>query len=315
MTRIAYWIAAAVAVSALFLAAGCGKRETVPDAAAGTLKVVATTGMIADIAKRIAGDEANVTALMGPGTDPHLYKAAERDIRLLAAADLVLYNGLHLEGKMGEVLESLARKKAVIAVAESIDESRLVKPPAFAGNFDPHVWFDVSMWSIAAARIRDALIEAKPAAREDFERRFGEVERSLAQLHEFCRSQLAMIPEDRRVLVTAHDAFGYFGKAYGIEVRGIQGISTEDEAGVGEINSLVDFLVEKKIPAVFVESSVPKKNVEALIEGARSRGAVVKIGGQLFSDAMGAAGTTEGTYEGMVRHNVNTIVEALSKTE
>jgi manganese/zinc/iron transport system substrate-binding protein len=273
--------------------------------------VVATTGMIADLARRIGGDRAEVTALMGEGVDPHLYKPSPGDIRKLTAADCVLYNGLHLEGRMGEVLEKLAKKKVVVAVAERIDAARLLAPPEFPDQKDPHVWFDVTLWSEAAVAVRDALIQADPKGESAYRAAAERLAAELAALHEEVKTALAAVPADRRVLVTAHDAFHYFGRAYGFEVLAIQGISTDSEAGLKDINHIVDVLVQRRIPAVFFESSVPRKAIDALIEGASSRGHPVKLGGELFSDAMGASGTPEGTYAGMIRHNVKVIVEGL----
>lgn len=284
-----------------------------PPAPDGKARIMATstTGMITDLVKKIGGDYVFVSGLMGAGTDPHLYKAREADIRLLAYADVVFYNGLHLEGKLGDVLHRLARKKPVIAVSEKIDRSRLRRPPEFEGHYDPHIWFDVTLWIDAAKQIRSAFVELDPDRKEHYEKNAAKLMLEMEQLHQWIGVQIATIPKERRVLITAHDAFGYFGRTYNIEVRGIQGISTEDEAGVSEINGLVDFIAQRGIKAVFVESSVPRKNVEALIEGAAAKNSRITIGGELFSDAMGVDGTQEGTYIGMVRHNVNTIVSAL----
>lgn len=289
---------------------GAGRGPADPQQKAA-LTVVTTTGMIADIARNIAGERARVSALMGEGVDPHLYKPSPGDVRMLSDADLVLYNGLHLEGRMGEVLENLGKRKAVVPVAGGIAPDRLRSPPEFKGQHDPHVWFDVSLWIVAAEATREALIKADPDGAMMFR---ANAERYLAQLgslHEEVRTAIASIPIERRVLVTAHDAFGYFGRAYGIEVLAIQGISTDSEAGLKDINHLVDVIVERNIPAVFIESSVPRKTIDALIEGAKGKGHAVRVGGELFSDAMGAAGTPEGTYTGMVRHNVKVIVEGL----
>ncbi|MCC6158151.1 MAG: zinc ABC transporter substrate-binding protein [Deltaproteobacteria bacterium] len=282
-----------------------------PPVESGPIKAVGTIGMVTDVVRIVGGEHVRAAGLMGPGTDPHLYKASESDIRLLSGADIVFYNGLHLEGKLGDILVSLARKKPVIPVTGKIDPAKLREPPEFQGNYDPHVWFDVSMWASAAAAIRDGLAEVVPAHKADFEKNAAAYVEELRALHQWVGEQIRTIPPERRVLITAHDAFGYFGRAYGLEVRGIQGISTESEAGVKEINALVDLISSRGVKAVFVESSVPRKNVEALVEGARSRGAEVTVGGELFSDAMGAEGSPEGTYVGMVRHNVNTIVTAL----
>lgn len=304
--------------------AGCGKENAAntgsvtPPARTGKLKVVSTIAMIGDTVKRIGGEHVDAQVLLGPGTDPHLYKASEADARLLYSADVVFYNGLSLEGKMGDLLVKQARMKsaagnkaAVFAVTEEIDPKLLREPPEMEGHYDPHVWFDVSLWAKAAEQIRDGLSLADPAHQADFKKNADAVLKEFTDLHDWCKKELATVPKEQRVLVTAHDAFGYFGRAYDVEVHGIQGISTEDQAPVSAVNALVDLLVSRKVKAVFVESSVPRKNIEALIEGCKSRGHAVAIGGELFSDAMGEAGTPDGTYPGMVKHNVNTIVKAL----
>ncbi|MGD9689941.1 MAG: metal ABC transporter solute-binding protein, Zn/Mn family [Phycisphaerales bacterium] len=303
-------LAVLVAGAIALLPAGCGDgRATVPSK--GRPKVVATVGMIADVAREIAGDRASVTGLMGEGVDPHLYKASPGDIRLLDEADLVLYNGLLLEGRMVDVLVKMAARRPTVAVTERLDAGQLREPEEMKGHADPHVWFDVSLWRRAAERIRDALIELDPSGREHYRVRAEAYMKALDELHEWCGRELARVPRERRVLITAHDAFGYFGRAYDVEVRAIQGVSTDSEASVRAINELVRIIVERRIGAVFVESSVPPKTVEALVEGCRARGHMVRVGGELFSDALGPAGTPEGTYIGMVRHNVNTIVNAL----
>lgn len=300
---------------ALVLAA-CGQSPASASSAPapGTEKptVVCTTGMVADLVRRVGGDRVRVIGLMGEGVDPHLYKASPGDVRLLSDAAGVFYNGLHLEGKMGDILENLARRKPVIPIAAKLPESRLRSPPQFAGNHDPHVWFDVSLWALTIPEVEAGLTRVDPAGAQEFAQRARALEGELAALHQEVLKQAGAIPADKRVLVTAHDAFGYFAIAYGFEVHGIQGISTESEASLKDINSLVDLLVARKIPAVFVESSVPRKMVDALVEGAAARGHAVRVGGQLFSDAMGRDGTPEGTYPGMVRHNVKTIVDALA---
>lgn len=273
--------------------------------------VVATTGIIADVARHIAGDRAIVDELMGPGVDPHLYKATQGDITRLSTADLILYNGLHLEGKMADVLGKLAAQKPAIAVSENIPESFLRSPPEFKSYHDPHIWFDVSLWSMAAIRITEALIQIDSAGESEYRRRSELYLDSLAALHEWVKNEIQLIPESNRILVTAHDAFGYFGMAYDIEVRGLQGISTASEYGLNDVTSMVDMLVERKIKAVFVESSVPRRSIEAVVAGCVARGHNIIIGGELFSDALGAADSPEGSYLGIVRHNTRTIVEAL----
>jgi manganese/zinc/iron transport system substrate-binding protein len=279
----------------------------------GKIKVTTTTGMIADIAKNIGGEHVEVTALMGPGVDPHLYKASEGDVRLLQNANIIFYNGLHLEAQMGEVLEKMNDFgiKAV-AVTDTIDRTLLQSPPEFAGNYDPHVWFDVTLWMKAAEAVREALIEVDPAHRSEYEANAASFLDELSDLHHYVLAQAEMIPPEKRIIITAHDAFNYFGRAYGFEVRGLQGISTEAQAGTADVQDLVNFIVEKQIPAIFVESSVPQRNIEAVQAAVQAKGFDVKIGGSLFSDAMGSEGTPEGTYVGMVKHNIDTIVAALA---
>jgi len=279
------------------------------------ISVVTTTSMIADLARNIGGDRLRVTALMGEGVDPHTYKASASDMRTLADADLILYNGLHLEGRMADALVRLAARTSVVQVTDTIPEDRLREPPEFKGNYDPHVWFDVQLWCLVAERVRDALIARDPAGKDHYTAKARTYVATLHDLDAFAKEQIARLPKESRLLVTAHDAFGYFGRAYGIEVRAIQGISTDSEASLRDIRALVDMLVERKVPAVFVESSVPRKTIEALVEGCKARGHDVRIGGELFSDSMGKAGTPQGTYVGMVRHNVETIARALSPSE
>jgi manganese/zinc/iron transport system substrate-binding protein len=230
---------------------------------------------------------------------------------LLTNADIIFYNGLHLEGKMGDVLHKIGERKPVVPVAEAIDEERLRHPPQFAGNPDPHVWFDVSMWMRAAEATRDALMKFDQAHAEDYRKNAVAYLAKLKDLHEYAKTQLATVPRERRVLVTAHDAFSYFGGAYDVEVQGLQGISTASEYSVKDVQRLVALISKRGIKAVFVESSVPRRSIEAVVQGCKAKGHEVVIGGELFSDAMGRAGTPEGTYIGMVRHNVDTIVKAL----
>jgi manganese/zinc/iron transport system substrate-binding protein len=305
-------VALAAGLAAVVGLSGCGSSASTPPAArSGKLKIVTTIGMIADIAGQVGGEFVEVQGLMGPGVDPHLYKASEDDIRKLANSDCIFYGGLNLEGKMGDIFVRMARKKPAFAVTENIEQKRLREPPEFHGHYDPHVWFDVSLWMLAVERVADGLAEVEPAHAAEFHANAKRYNAELKTLHEWCKTEIATIPEKSRILVTAHDAFGYFGQAYGIEVKAIQGISTESEASLKEINELVTLIATRNVKAVFVESSVPRKNIEALVEGCKARGHAVNIGGELFSDAMGQAGTLEGTYIGMVRHNVNTIVKAL----
>ncbi|MFC7335801.1 metal ABC transporter solute-binding protein, Zn/Mn family [Haloferula chungangensis] len=287
---------------------GCGEKEP----ASGSYRSVATVGMIADVVRQIAGDKTEVEGLIGEGVDPHLYKPTASDVKKLQAADIVFYNGLMLEGKMGDVLVRVAANgKPVHAVTEKILESKDYVMSDEQNHYDPHVWMDVSGWMKASSVIGEALSAFDPNNAAYYQENTEAYLAELAKLDDYARKSITSIPEDQRVLVTAHDAFNYLSRAYGLEVRGIQGLSTESEAGLKDISGLVDFLVEKRIPAVFVESSVSQKNIKALIEGAKSKGHQVEIGGELYSDAMGPAGTYEGSYIGMIDHNITTITRAL----
>jgi manganese/zinc/iron transport system substrate-binding protein len=292
------------------LVAGVAAAEPAP-----RYRVVATVGMVADVVRQVAGDRAEVVGLIGEGVDPHLYKPARADVIALSQADVIFYNGLMLEGKMGDVLVQVARRgKPVYAVTEAIREQSDYVLTDAEEHLDPHVWMDVGGWMRAVDVIADGLANFDPSHAEHYRARAAAYTEQLRELDAYAREVLGSIPEGQRVLVTAHDAFGYLGRAYGLEVRGIQGLSTESEAGVADIERLVTFLVQREIPAVFVETSVADKNVRALIEGTRARGHAVRVGGELFSDAMGPAGTYEGTYIGMIDHNVTTIARALGGT-
>lgn len=274
--------------------------------------IVATVGMVEDAVRRVAGDRAEVIGLMGPGVDPHLYKPTRSDVQRMMRADVIFYNGLLLEGKMTDALIRAATSgKKVYPVTELLDEQYLLEPEAFAGHFDPHVWMDPSAWVRTVDVIRDRLIEFDPEGADAYRANAAEYAGEIGALDAYADGVLASVPEGQRVLVTAHDAFNYFGRRYGFEVVGIQGISTESEAGVQDIERLVSLLVDRKIGAVFVESTVSERNVRALISGAQARGHEVAVGGSLFSDAMGDAGTYEGTYIGMIDHNVTTIARSL----
>ena len=295
----------------IFAAAGCRPEAAKEKVAGKKLRVVTTTGIIADAARQLTGDRAEVISIMGPGVDPHLYKATQGDLNKFTSADLVVYNGLHLEGKMGEVLEKLGRSKKVIAMSEGLQEQDLRKAAEFQGAFDPHIWFDVALWKKASLHLAAALEKADPANAAFYQERAQIYGQQLDSLHQEIKQQILTIPAPQRVLITAHDAFGYFGRAYNIEVRGLQGISTMSEFGLQDVSSLVQFIADRKIKAVFVESSVPKKSIEAVVGGVNDRGHKIRIGGTLYSDALGDEGTAAGTYTGMVRHNVSTITEAL----
>lgn len=308
--RGATWSLAALVLTVLFTL-GCASSGGDPDD--DRLVVITTTGMIADAASRVGGEHVRVTALMGPGIDPHLYKASEGDVARLAGADLILYNGLHLEAKMAEVLGEMDRRSGTtaVAVAEVIDESKLLRPAEFEGAYDPHVWFDVELWMSAVARVADAMADADPEHLDAYRANAEAYLTELSVLHLEVADRARSVPPDLRVLITAHDAFHYFGTAYGFEVKGLQGISTQSEAGTADVAGLAKFITARRIPAIFVESSVPPRAIEAVQAAVRARGFEVAIGGELFSDAMGDPDTPEGTYIGMVRHNIETIVAAL----
>ena len=274
--------------------------------------IVATIGMVADITRNVAGEHAEVLGLVGSGVDPHLHKPTRSDVQKLMNADLIFYNGLLLEGKMTDSLVRAATSgKRVHAVTELIDDSFLLEPEEFEGHYDPHVWMDPAAWSKAVLAVKEKLIEFDPTHAERYEHNAANYLDEIQALDQYANDVLKSVPEQQRVLVTAHDAFNYFGSRYGFEVVGIQGISTESEAGVRDIERLVNLIVDRNIGAVFVESTVSDRNINALISGAKARGHLVTIGGELFSDAMGDEGTYEGTYIGMIDHNVTTIARAL----
>ncbi len=298
----------------LTVLAGCvqAPSSAIDDLAGRKLRIATTVGMITDIVRNVGGERVDVTGLMAPGVDPHLYKPSVGDVFKLDSADVIFYGGLHLEGRMAELFEKMneAGRRAV-AVTDEIDPSLLRKPAEFEGAYDPHVWFDVILWQYAARRVGKELIALDPASSELYERNTVAYLAKLDALNTYIHAQIDSIPPKSRVLITAHDAFGYFGQRYGLEVRGIQGASTASEASANSVRELAQFITDRQIKAIFVESSVPRATIEAVQAAVRSRGWNVVIGGELFADAMGADGTLEGTYVGMVRHNVDTIVAAL----
>lgn len=292
----------------VILIIGCTPKDGPSDN--GKLKVVTTTTIIADVVKNLAGDLVDVEALMGPGVDPHLYKASAGDVKRMNEADMVIYNGLHLEGRMGDVFESI-KGKIIFAANENLDESKLLDFATNPGFFDPHVWFDVQIWKEATKRMAEGLKELDPENSDKYDANLEAYLEELDELDQYVRERAEELDEEDRILVTAHDAFQYFGRQYGFEVRGLQGISTDAEAGTSDVRKLADFIVEKKIKAIFVESSVPKKNIEALQEAVKAKGFDVEIGGELYSDSTGGAGSPAESYIGTVRENIDTIVDAL----
>jgi manganese/zinc/iron transport system substrate-binding protein len=290
----------------------CGGAEAEEPAVDGALNVVTTIGQIADAARIVGGEHVAVNSLMGPGTDPHLYVASAGDVDKLREADIVFYNGLFLEAQMEDVLEQLAERQTVVAVSSGIDEADLLPSAQYADEFDPHIWFDVTLWMRAVEQVRDTLKEADPAHAADYDANAAAYLSELETLHAYVQEQAARIPAGQRVLVTAHDAFNYFGRAYGFEVLGLLGVSTSAEAGAADVQALAVTIAERRIPAIFVETSVPPRYVQALQEAVRARGVEVAIGGSLYSDSLGDPGGPAGTYVGTVRANVETIVNGLT---
>ena len=300
------------AAALLAVLAGCSKGPSPPASGGGKIKVTTTVTMISDLVKQVGGDRVEVQGLMGPGVDPHLYKAAASDVSKLQNADLIFYCGLLLEGKMQDVFAKMARtKKHVYAVTEALPQEKLLEPPEFAGHYDPHVWFEVPLWATCVEVVVKGLSEFDPKSKDYFEARGKETKAKLNELHEWALKKAEELPKQKRILVTSHDAYNYFGRAYGFQVVGLQGISTVEEANVAARAKLTQFIKDNGVKAIFVESSVSPAAIKRISEDAG-----VKIGGELFSDAMGTPGQIEngydlGTYEGMIKHNLTTIVDGL----
>jgi manganese/zinc/iron transport system substrate-binding protein len=306
-------------VLSAILLSGCGTPLATAggvgiDFSSRVIQVVATTGHVADVVQNVGGDRVAVTTLMGPGVDPHLYKASAGDVMTIQRADVIFYNGLHLEGRMIEIFERLARTKPTFAIAEDIPAQQLRRPPEFEGAYDPHVWFDPILWSYTADIVAQRLAMLDPTHSAQYTEQSNHYKQQLSELDRYTQQRLSAIPTESRVLITAHDAFGYFGARYGLEVRGLQGLSTASEAGGADVQTLAEFIANRNIKAIFVESSVPQTTIEAVQAAVRAKGKTVEIGGQLFSDALGAQDTPEGTYLGMFKYNVDTISNALSST-
>lgn len=306
-----------IASSLIFLA-GCKNPEgppPKPDLTGRKAKILATTGMIADAARSIGGEHVDVDCLMGPGIDPHLYVASPGDLSRIESADLVLYNGLHLEGKMSDLFEDRAKRAWTVPVADKLPDLREAEE-GIQGSHDPHVWFDVKLWSKAVEKIRDTLIEIDPAHTKEYQANAASYLSELDSLDREVRTKIQRIPETSRVLITAHDAFGYFGRAYGMEVKGLQGVSTATDTSGRDVQALANLIGTRKIKAVFAETSVPSKGMEAVLQAVRSKfkGFEVKLAAEeLYSDALGKPGSKGETYVGMVRHNVDAIVHALGE--
>jgi len=295
-----------ISIITTFLSCKNDKKES------SKLNVVTTTTMITDLVKNIGGDLITVQGLMGSGVDPHLYKASEGDVTKLSEADIIFYGGLHLEGKLVEVFEKMAHQnKKTIALSDALNAETLIGSEYFQGNYDPHIWFDISYWKTITNYVVKTLSESNPQYKQVFETNGKQYLEQLTILESKVKAIIETLPADKRILVTAHDAFNYFGRAYGFDVVGLQGISTATEAGVQDVQNLAAFIIEHQVKAIFVESSVPKRTIEALQAAVQSKGHKVTIGGTLYSDALGNAGSIEGTYIGMFEYNVNTIVNAL----
>ncbi len=300
-------------VPVVIVMAACGGGAPAPTDS-GAVRVVATTNIVGDLVRTIGGPNVEVEALMGPGIDPHLYKASAGDVRRMSSAEAIFYSGVHLEGKMSEVLERMGeRGMRTVAVAECVPEENLIESTGFSGLHDPHVWFDVALWSQTVGCVVETLAVLDPDHADAYRERAASYVNELVALDGWVRERVEDLAPEQRVLVTAHDAFGYFGRAYGFEVRGLLGVSTASEAGTSDVQNLAGFIVKHEIPAIFVETSVPPRYVQALQEAVRARGFGVEIGGSLYSDALGNPGTPAGTYAWTVRANVETIVTALAK--
>ena len=301
----------ATAIFAIVMVAATNLSLSVGAVNAGPLKVVTTISQIADAARAISGDRAEVSSLMGEGVDPHTYQLTRTDVRRLSQANIIFWNGLFLEAQLEDFLTDLGATKPVVALGPTLDEDQLLAPAEFAGNFDPHIWMDPKLWSDVVTALADELIKIDPEGKDAYLANSADYLQKIAELDAYNEAALATVPLERRVMISAHDAFNYFGRRYGFEVIGIQGLSTASEAGLLAVENLVEMIVTRKISAVFAESSVSARNVRALIEGAKAQGHSVTVGGQLFSDAMGRPGTYEGSYIGMLDHNVTTITRAL----
>jgi manganese/zinc/iron transport system substrate-binding protein len=309
-TLLALGLAALLALVAL--AAGCAaSAEDRGDVSGRQIRVVGTTNIITDLARVVGGDRVEVTGLMGPGVDPHLYKASAGDVETLREADLILYGGLELEGRMADLLEELSTRTTTVPVTRDIPPDRLRTPTRFQGKFDPHVWFDVDLWRFATRTVADAYTELDPANAAGYRRRADAYLAELDALNAYVRERVATVPPRQRVLVTSHDAFGYFAEAYGFEVAAIQGTSTSTEATTADIARVAGVIADRRLRSVFVESSVPRQTIDAVLAAAAERGQRAQVGGELYGDAAGDPGTVEGTYLGMFRHNVDLIAGGL----
>lgn len=291
--------------------AGCAAAAPGDGSADGSLRVVTTTNFITDTAEQIGGDRVRVTGLMGAGVDPHLYRAQAGDVRTLQEADVVFWNGLELESKMAEVFTELGETRPVVAVSEAIPPERRLPAGTTGTEYDPHTWFDPTRWEFAARAIADAYRRADPHGSAYYDQRLKTFLGALRDLDAYARQRLAAVPERSRVLVTSHDAFGYFADAYGFDLAPIQGISTQAEATTADIQRVAGVIATRQVRTVFVESSVPRQTIEAVLAAARRQGREAGIGGQLYGDNAGERGSPQGSYVGALRHNVDLIADGL----
>ncbi len=311
MHKIMQRIYISVCLVAILVGSGCDPKGQQDAATDGKIRVVTTIGMITDIVENVGGTRVEVTGMVEPGVDPHFYNPTPKDVQRLGSAHIIFYNGLHLEAKMVDILAKMSRDTLTVAVTDAVDRSLLLTPAEYEGLYDPHLWFDVQLWMQAVGKVRDALSEFDADNTVLYQSNAERYLTKLTELDAYVKSQVERVPSQQRVLVTAHDCFNYFGKAYGFEVRGLQGVSTATEVGIADVQELAAFIAERRISAVFVESSVSSRSLEAVKAAVKSKGFDVKIGGVLFTDAMGNEGTPEGTYIGMIRYNIDTIVHAL----
>ena len=309
--NIMWRIYISVCLIGILVLSGCDPKGQQDTATVDKLHVVTTIGMISDIVENVGGKRVEVTGIVKPGVDPHFYNPTPKDVQRFGSAHIIFYNGLHLEAKMADILEKMSDDRLTVAVTDGVDRGQLLKPSEFEGLYDPHLWFDVKLWMQAVEKVRDALSEFDADNTVLYRSNAERYLTKLTELNEYVKSQVERVPSLQRVLVTAHDCFNYFGEAYGFEVRGLQGISTATEVGIADVQELATFIAERGISAIFVESSVSPRSLEAVKAAVKSKGFDVKIGGVLFTDAMGNEGTPEGTYIGMIRYNINTIVHAL----
>lgn len=302
-----------LACAVILTATGCGGESDETGSVEGKIQATTTTTIITDLVEQVGGERVEVQGLMGPGVDPHLYEPSQGDVEKLREADAIFYNGLFLEGQMNDILVQTAQQTPAVQVTESVPEDRLLPSQDYEGQADPHLWWDPTLWETTIDPVVEHLSELKPDSADYFEQRGEEYRQEIMAAHEEAQGMVAEVPEEQRVLITAHDAFSYFGEQYGFEVRGLQGLSTETEAGAGDVQQLAEYLVENEIPAIYIESTVPRRNVEAVQAAARDRGWEVKIGGELYSDAIGEPGTQGGTHPGAFLENVEKITSGLSR--